>query len=148
VNDYEVLEAADCDQRAGFHPRYLAFVSVFNSGLYFEAHEVLEPLWLSCRGQTDAPFYKGLIQLAGAFVHATRGRATPAASLFKLARKNLKAFAPIHQELNVASALGLISDWLARLESPPAQCEPINLLPPESRRLLLISASPSIVTSV
>ncbi len=44
----------------------------FNSGKFFEAHEHLEEIWqYETGGVRDA--YKGLIQIAAAFVHLTRG---------------------------------------------------------------------------
>src|SRR5258708_36602476 len=49
-------------------PWYGAYFACFNAGQYYEAHDVLEQLWLSCRDE-NALFYKGLIQVAGAFVH-------------------------------------------------------------------------------
>src|SRR5262245_52833141 len=48
---------------------FLGYIECFNRQLYFEAHEVLEQLWLPQRSGPDGDFYKGLIQLAGAFVH-------------------------------------------------------------------------------
>lgn len=139
MNDYDALKASSLDSVvAGLQPRYLAFVSVFNSGLYFEAHEVLEPLWLSRRGHPEAPFYKGLIQLAGGFVHVQKGRLPPAIALFTLARKNLKGFAPVFFDLDIDAALGLIAEWLAYLE--PDELSAIPEQQPGSRKLVLKAA--------
>jgi hypothetical protein len=44
----------------------------FNSGQYFECHETLEEVWREEQGELS-DFYKGLIQVAAAFVHAMRG---------------------------------------------------------------------------
>ena len=101
------------------HPCYQGYFTCFNEGRYYEAHDVLEHLWLQ-----DGPaganyaFYKGLIQLAGGFVHlkkqyehpthAKHGRRLrPAARLFALARANLVAYAPRHLGLDVAAARDL-----------------------------------------
>jgi predicted metal-dependent hydrolase len=73
--------------------RYRQFFERFNSGEYFEAHEVLEGLWLKVRAGEDGAFYKGLIQVAGAFVHVKRGRFGPALSLLDLADQNLSNYA-------------------------------------------------------
>ena len=96
-------------------PHYAGYFTCFNSGQYYEAHDVLEHLWLQCRDE-NALFYKGLIQIAGAFVHlqkhhlhphhpkhATRLR--PAVRLFQLGAKNLAPFAPRHLGLDVAALL-------------------------------------------
>src|SRR5467141_2575177 len=69
---------------------YLGYFQCFNLGLFYEAHDVLEELWLSDRQGTNGAFYKGLIQFAGAFVHLKRGRLRPAAALFKPARASLR----------------------------------------------------------
>lgn len=48
-------------------------VAAYREGRFFEAHELLEPAWM---GTADIPrreLYQGLIKLAAAFVHLTRG---------------------------------------------------------------------------
>lgn len=60
-----------------YDPRYVRFFECFNQQLFFEAHEVLEALWLPQRQGLNGRFYKGLIQLAGAFVHLQKGRRPP-----------------------------------------------------------------------
>ena len=68
-------------------PHYAGFFECFNQQLFYEAHDVLEELWLPRRREPDGLFYKGLIQLAGAFVHLQKDRLSPAAALFRLARQ-------------------------------------------------------------
>ena len=109
---------------------YLGYFECFNTGLFYEAHDVLEELWLAQRRGPNGSFYKGLIQLAGAFVHlqkhtAARPRLRPAAALFQLAHANLLAFPPVHERLDVKGALGLIDDWLTRLDSGPPGANPL-----------------------
>jgi predicted metal-dependent hydrolase len=96
---------------------YLAFFECFNRQLFYEAHEVLEKLWLPNRRKPNDFFYKGLIQLAGAFVHLQKGRPAPAASLLKLARANLQKFPPVHERLDVAKVLQMTEVWLQQIES-------------------------------
>jgi hypothetical protein len=98
-------------------PHYLAFVDCFNRQLYFEAHEVLEALWLPRRAAPDGDFYKGLIQLAGAFVHVQRARPQPAAALLKLARANLARYPAPHEQLDTAEVVARIDEWLRRIEA-------------------------------
>jgi hypothetical protein len=52
----------------GLHECYLGYFECFNRAEYYEAHDVLEHLWLQQRDENHA-FFKGLIQVAGAFVH-------------------------------------------------------------------------------
>lgn len=101
----------------GWPPCYAGYFACFNAGDYYEAHDVLEHLWLKETGP-NARFYKGLIQLAGAFVHLrkqsehpdhpTHGRRlAPASRLFDLAAGNLAPFAPHHLGFDVDAALAL-----------------------------------------
>jgi predicted metal-dependent hydrolase len=101
----------------GFDPRYLGFFECFNRQRYFEAHEVLEALWLPQRQAPNGAFYKGLIQLAGAFVHWQKHRPGPAAALFGLARANLRDYPATHDGLDVKGVLALIEEWLQQLKA-------------------------------
>lgn len=76
----------------GFPRHYTGFFRCFNAQLYYEAHDVLEEIWLPIRGQPQARFYQGLIQTAGGFVHLQKGRLGPAARLFALALKNFETY--------------------------------------------------------
>ena len=58
-------------------PHYLGYFDCFNRRQFYEAHEVLENLWLNDKHGPNGPFYKGLIQLAGAFVHLQRDHLRP-----------------------------------------------------------------------
>ena len=77
---------------------------------------MLEDLWLKDRHGADGNFYKGLIQLAGAFVHLQKNRLRPAAALFQLALGNLEKYPARHEHLNLTVARPLIQKWLGRLE--------------------------------
>jgi predicted metal-dependent hydrolase len=105
---------------AELDPHYLGFLECFNRQLFYEAHEVLEELWLARRTEPDASFYKGLIQLAGAFVHLQKGRARPAVALFKLAQMNLKQYPPMHHGLKMEAVLAMIGEWVRKLKDTDA----------------------------
>ena len=96
--------------------RYLGYFDCFNRGLFFEAHEVLEDLWLLDRKGAEGNFYKGLIQLAGAFVHLQKGRPSPATSLFRLTLGNLKRYPAIHRQLDLSALTRRIENWILELE--------------------------------
>ena len=97
---------------------YLGYFDCFNRQQFYEAHDVLEALWLADRRGPDGDFYKGLIQLAGAFVHVQKNRLGPAQALLRLARSNLEKYPARHHQLDVSNVLGLIGVWLQRLELP------------------------------
>ena len=95
------------------------YLTCFNEGLYYEAHDVLEQLWLrQGRLHADHAFHKGLIQLAGGFVHLRlqflhpdhpkHGRRLfPARRLLLLAEANLSLYPDDHLGLDVRGAKAL-----------------------------------------
>ncbi len=105
---------------------YLGFLDCFNDQLFYEAHDVLEELWLADRHGPNGDFFKGLIQLAGAFVHLQKERLRPAAALFKLARTNLLKYPAPHERLDVAAVLKLVEDWLGWLEGDAFNVNPLR----------------------
>jgi predicted metal-dependent hydrolase len=105
---------------------YLGYFDCFNRGLFYEAHDVLENLWLPDRHGANGNFYKGLIQLAGAFVHLQKDRLRPSAALFKLAKANLEKYPRVHEQLDVAAVLELIAEWLFQLESQGFKANPLT----------------------
>ncbi len=105
------VEQLSPDSDLTFDRRYLGYFTCFNARQYYEAHDVLENLWLETKGD-DHRFFKGLIQVAGAFVHLQKHylqpehpkhgrRLRPAVRLFHLAIANLEPFAPVRMQLDV-----------------------------------------------
>lgn len=114
---------------------YLGWFACFNRGQFYEAHDVLEELWLADRHGPNGNFYKGLIQLAGAFVHLQKDcpkypRLRPAAALFKLAEANFLPYPAHHERLDLNLVRSLITDWLGRLERVDFQRNPLAMDPP------------------
>jgi predicted metal-dependent hydrolase len=104
-------------QGGGLDAHYLGYFDCFNRQEFYEAHDVLEELWLADRHGPSGNFYKGLIQLAGAFVHLQKERLRPSAALFKLARTNLSQYPKVQEQLDLGMVLVLIETWLAWLEA-------------------------------
>jgi hypothetical protein len=125
-----------CEGR-GVDPHYAAYFEYFNQERFYEAHDVLEQLWLPIRKRPEGAFYKGLIQLAGAFVHLQKNRPGPAAALLKLARANVAPCAPVHQRLDVQAVLRVIEIWLAELEKGDFRGPPLT--PNNAPKLALLS---------
>ncbi len=63
----------------------------FNRGEFFECHETLEAVWQLERGPVR-DLYKGLIQVAAAFVHMTRGNSRGASRLLATALGYLEPY--------------------------------------------------------
>jgi hypothetical protein len=118
------LLLAGLDAR-GLDLRYAGFFVCFDRGQYFEAHDVLEELWLEDRRGPDGDFYKGLIQLAGAFVHLQKNRLRPAAALFTLAINHLEEYRSPHRFLAVRGVMDLASDWRQRLTTSDFAANPL-----------------------
>jgi len=113
-------------QGRGLDARYLGYFDCFNRRLFYEAHEVLEDLWLADRHGSDGNFFKGLIQLAGAFVHLQKNRLRPAAALFRLAAVNLGQYPARHAQLDLSAVKQLIARWLQLLEDRQFAVNPLT----------------------
>ena len=111
------LESLGTEPDLAFDPHYQGYFRCFNRGDYYEAHDVLEQLWLRT---TDANrnFFQGLIQIAGAFVHLQKQfrrpahpkdgrRLRPAVRLFHLGLRNIEAYGSLHLGLDVAGLAAL-----------------------------------------
>ncbi|MCX7712301.1 MAG: DUF309 domain-containing protein [Chthoniobacterales bacterium] len=106
---------------------FLAYISLFERQLYYEAHDALEYLWLNSKNTPFATFYKALIQLAGAFVHLKKNweypthpkhltRTRPACRLLILAEKNLKPYSFCYG-LDAQALLNFVQTYRASIQS-------------------------------
>ena len=130
------------------HPCYTGFFRCWNEQRYYEAHDVLEHLWLQTKSE-DANYFKGLIQAAGGFVHLQKQHARPthpkdgrrmypAVRLFRLAEKNLAPYAPVRHRLDVAGLLALLQAQVAAIMESDYRSNPWS--PGAAPRLQLVSA--------
>jgi len=99
----------------GLSPEGRAYLEYFNTGRYYEAHDALEPWWLRVRDREEGAYLKGLIQLAGAFVHIQKGRTGPARALLGRARYHLELYGLRVVPPGSAAILDLIREWEIRL---------------------------------
>ncbi|MBE3595296.1 MAG: DUF309 domain-containing protein [Candidatus Carbobacillus altaicus] len=67
---------------------YLRFIRLFNEGEFYEAHDVLEELWME---EGHDKFLQALIQLAVAYYHYDYGNVYGARQLLTSARRYFKA---------------------------------------------------------
>jgi uncharacterized protein len=92
-----------------------AAASLFDAGLYFEVHEVLEPHWAAAHGEAREAL-QGLIQVAVGWQHLANGNVTGARSLLeeggarlhggRLSGVDLEPFARAASEAAVRVAAG------------------------------------------
>jgi len=116
--------------------RYAAYFHHFNREDYYEAHDVLESLWLEGgREARSAAFYQGLIQLAGAFVHMRKHfehpghrvhqqRLEPAYRLLGLAEKNLSGYGEEWEGIRLEVVFKLAKEMKGTLSSGEYQKNP------------------------
>lgn len=80
---------------------YLEFIDLFNRGEFYDAHEVLEDIWV-IEVEPLKDFYKGLIQLTAAFWHWERGHKSSSLNLLNSARQNLRFYPDVYEGLPLA----------------------------------------------
>ena len=73
------------------HPQAVAGLHLFNAGEYFEAHEALETAWREEAGPARE-LYRGVLQVAVAYYHLTRGNYIGTLKMFARARYWLALF--------------------------------------------------------
>jgi hypothetical protein len=107
----ETLEGKNHSNTVAENGFYRAYFRLWNEQDYYQAHDVLEHIWLETTTD-DARYFKGLIQAAGAFVHLKKQfehpthpkhgrRLQPAVRLFRLALKNLAEYGPVRHAFEV-----------------------------------------------
>ena len=79
-------------------------VALFNSHLFWEAHETWEEIWLKAKGD-EKRFLQGLIQLAAAYHHVKRGTFRGAVRLFDAALAKLDPFPAGYGDIDRANAV-------------------------------------------
>lgn len=121
----------------GLDARYLGFFDLFNQQKYYESHDVLEDLWLE-QGKMgeNFGFYKGLIQLAGAFVHLQKGRLRPAGALFRLSKSYLSQYPKFHESVQLEAVFSVMARWEEALADAP-NVNPITKLEAPSLELII-----------
>jgi uncharacterized protein len=104
------------------HENYLKGLSLFNEHCFFEAHEVLEDVWRGAP-EPERKFLQGLIQVAVALHHHSRGNRVGCRSLLERARRNLASYPDNHGGLDLTILLRSLDRWRDALdqghEPPP-----------------------------
>ena len=95
-------------------PRYLKFIDLFNNEHFYEAHEVLEELWLQTSGDLKS-FYKGLIQCAVALAHWQRKNPR---GMKQVGERSMNALKSFDSETEGILLQKLLNDFQMFLASP------------------------------
>jgi len=90
--------------------KYWQGLALFNSGHYFDAHEVLEDVWRASRG-VEKKFLQGLIQVAVALHHYSTGNVVGARSLLSRGRRNLEHYPEQYGGIELGGMLTAVRRW-------------------------------------
>jgi len=93
---------------------YLKGLEAFNSGRFYEAHELWEEVWLETPNP-DKKFLQGLIQVAAAFHHFSRANLRGTRNLLRAGLLKLDCFPEVHGGLEIAPLCEAVRGWLAGL---------------------------------
>jgi len=91
--------------------KFASGVRLFNARKFFQAHEAWEELWLAQTGKEKA-FLQGLIQLAAAFHHHSRGNLRGAESLLPRSIAKLDRLPAGYHGLDLAGLRLRVGEWL------------------------------------
>jgi len=87
-------------------------VELFNSGRYWDAHEVWEHEWMPDRKGPESGFYKGLIQVAAGCLHYTRHNRRGAVNKWTSGAGYLRPYLPDHRGVLLAPLVAAVDGYL------------------------------------
>jgi predicted metal-dependent hydrolase len=105
-------------------PKYREGIELFNSGHYYDCHEVLEDVWREAPVQ-EKKFLQGLIQVAVGLHHYSTGNLAGARSLTARGHGNLCRYGERHGGVELSTFRDQVAKWMAAIE-----CRPTTLLKP------------------
>ncbi len=110
-------------------------IDLFNAKKFFDAHEVWEDVWRAAPAG-EKKFLQGLIQIAVALHHHSRGNLQGARSLLARAQRNLSNYPDSFAGLDLGSIRAAVAGCQRALDSgaslPPFQMRPSGNLGPEA----------------
>jgi predicted metal-dependent hydrolase len=111
--------------------QYSRGITLFNQASFFACHEALEDAWRDAP-ESEKKFLQGLIQIAVAFHHHSKGNSTGARSLLARALRNLAEYPEEFAGLKLTPLRRSVAGWREALDkgsTPP-------LLPTLSSRMV------------
>jgi predicted metal-dependent hydrolase len=91
-------------------------IALFNSGRYWDAHEVWEREWMPDRKGAEGGFYKGLIQVAAGCLHYTRHNRRGAINKWRSGAGYLRPYLPAHRGVRLAPLVRSVDGFLATMD--------------------------------
>jgi predicted metal-dependent hydrolase len=92
-------------------------IELFNSGRYWDAHEVWEHEWMPDRKGPDAGFYKGLIQVAAGCLHYGRHNRRGAVNKWRSGAGYLRPYVPAHLDVRLSPLVESVDSFLDAMTS-------------------------------
>jgi predicted metal-dependent hydrolase len=93
-------------------------IELFNSGRYWDAHEVWEREWMTDRKGPDSGFYKGLIQVAAGCLHYGRRNRRGAVNKWRSGADYLRPYLPAHKGVPLAPLVESVDGYLQAISGP------------------------------
>jgi predicted metal-dependent hydrolase len=90
-------------------------IELFNTGRYWDAHEVWERDWTPDRKGPDSGFYKGLIQVAAGCLHYTRHNRRGAVNKWRSGADYLRPYLPEHGGVRLAPLVASVDGYLVAM---------------------------------
>lgn len=94
-------------------------IFLFNANEFFEAHEALEDVWRKAPAG-DRKFLQGLIQVAVALHHHSKGNVVGARSLLARADRNLGQYPDSFSGIDLQRLRRSLAEWRSALEEGKA----------------------------
>jgi predicted metal-dependent hydrolase len=105
---------------AVYNPHYLAGIEAFNRQAYFHSHDLWEAFW-TAEGRPTMGFAKGLIQVAVAMHHLSRGNRRGFEKLWASCQEQFAGLGPRHLGIEVPK---LVAQMKRCYESSDASGDP------------------------
>ena len=100
--------------------RYLYGIDLFNAGYWWEAHEVLEELWVECGRTTEiARFLQGIIQVSAALLKDSISNTRGAKRLKVRAVEKLRLLSGVYLSIDIDVFVSQVTSTIEGEETRP-----------------------------
>lgn len=108
-------------------PELALAIGQFNRGEFYACHDTLEALWLEA-SEPERTFYQGLLQIAVACYHLSRGNQRGAILLLGEGRRRLEQCDPDFCGLDLTAFLTAVAALQAQLQTPLTQSQKFSCI--------------------
>ncbi len=115
----EALWAVKTSAQAGAVDNLGRGLALFNAGLFFECHELLEEVWKATAG-SDKAFFHGIVQVAAAFYHYEKRNRHGAITLLTKGLTKLAGYPDRYQGVDLGAFRRSLEPWVQSLSAGAA----------------------------